>query len=79
MALGDALSDRELQTVSLVVDGQSNAEIGAVMGVSSRTVQAHVASAMRKTGTRTRTQLAVHALRTGLIPLEGPEVAHNDD
>jgi len=69
VSAGDALSDRELQTVRLVVDGQSNAEIATSLGVSARTVQAHIASAMRKTDTRTRTQLAVHALRTGLVPL----------
>jgi DNA-binding CsgD family transcriptional regulator len=69
MPVGDPLSDRELQTVRLVVEGESNAEIAAALGVSARTVQAHIASAMRKTGTRTRTQLSVRALRTGIVPL----------
>jgi DNA-binding NarL/FixJ family response regulator len=37
--------------------------------VSSSTVQAHVANAMRKLGASSRTQLAVRALREGIVPL----------
>lgn len=66
------LSERERQVLTLIVDGLSNQEIGERLGVSPRTVQGHVASAMRKTTTRTRTQLAVHALRAGLVPLHPP-------
>jgi DNA-binding NarL/FixJ family response regulator len=81
MAVGDPLSERELQTVRLVVEGQSNAEIASAMAVSTRTVQAHIASAMRKTATRTRTQLAVYALRTPLVPLrpDAPTPTPHDD
>lgn len=67
-----ALSDRELEVVHLVVDGLSNLQIALRLGLSSRTVQAHLSNCMSKTGTRTRTQLAVHALRTGLVPLIPP-------
>lgn len=63
------LSARELEALVLLVDGLSNREIGERLGVSARTAQSHVANAMRKTGTRTRTQLAVHCLRVGLVEL----------
>ena len=64
------LSPRELDVVRLVVEGLQNQEIGDQLGVSRRTVHAHIANAMRKTGTCTRTHLAVTALRTGWVALE---------
>ena len=63
------LSERELQVVRLLVDGLGNQEIAARLGVSRRTVHAHLSNAMGKTGTQTRTQLVVYALRAGLVPL----------
>jgi DNA-binding NarL/FixJ family response regulator len=67
------LSPRELDVVRLVVEGLGNQEIGDRLGVSRRTIHAHIANAMRKTETHTRTQLAVLALRAGLVPLPPPE------
>jgi DNA-binding CsgD family transcriptional regulator len=67
------LTPRELTVVTLVVDGRSSAEIAATLEIAVRTVQAHLASAMEKTGTHTRTQLAVYALRRGLVPFEPPD------
>lgn len=66
----NCVSLREIEVIRLVVDGHSNQEIAERLGVSRRTVQAHLANAMNKTGTRTRTQLAVYALRAGLVPLD---------
>jgi NarL family two-component system response regulator LiaR len=63
------LTPRELEVVELVVEGLSNREIAHRLVVSERTVQAHVAAAMRKTQTASRTQLAVIALRRGWVPL----------
>jgi DNA-binding NarL/FixJ family response regulator len=63
------LSERELQVVRLLVDGLGNLEIAERLGVSRRTVHAHLSNAMGKTGTQTRTQLVVYALRAGLVPL----------
>ncbi|MEW6583463.1 MAG: LuxR C-terminal-related transcriptional regulator [Actinomycetota bacterium] len=65
-----ALSARELQVLQHVVEGGTNAEIGVALGISPRTVQAHVAAAMTKLRARSRTHLAVLALRTRLVPLE---------
>jgi two-component system, NarL family, response regulator LiaR len=63
------LTPRELEVICLLVDGLSNQEIADRLGLSRRTVQAHVASAMGRTLTRSRTQLAVFALRRRIVPL----------
>jgi DNA-binding CsgD family transcriptional regulator len=62
------LSPRETEVVALVVEGLTNAQAGVRLGVSIRTVQSHVASALEKTSTRSRVQLAVFALCSGLVP-----------
>lgn len=69
------LSAREEEVVKLVADGLSNDAIAAALVVSPRTVQAHVASAMRKAGCANRTELGVLALREGLVPLDVPSRA----
>lgn len=69
--LGDALSsdftDREIQVLREVVAGRTDAEIGAKLGISLRTVKGHIQNLREKTGYRNRTQLAVHARSSGLI------------
>jgi DNA-binding NarL/FixJ family response regulator len=69
----DTLSEREVAVVRLVVEGLTNRAIAGELHVSTSTIQAHVASGMRKLGARSRTQLAVRALRSGIVPL------HPDD
>lgn len=64
------LSAREYEVLLLIVEGMNNVEIAAQLGTSRRTIQSHVSSALRKTGTRSRTQLAVAALRRGLVPMQ---------
>lgn len=63
------VSPRELEVIRLVVEGATNAEIAQALGLSVRTAQEHVAAARRKLGARSRTELAVTALRRGLVPL----------
>lgn len=64
------LSVREVETVQLVADGRSNQEIADKLFVSVRTVQTHVAAALKKTESANRTDLAILAIREGLVPLE---------
>jgi len=54
-----ALSDREYQVAALVVEGLRNAEIGRRLGISERTVKAHLAAIYAKTGCRNKLQLAL--------------------
>ncbi len=68
MATGDAeyamaLSQRERQVVSKVAMGLTNKEISSQLGISQNTVNAHIATILRKTSAANRTQLAVWAAR----------------
>ena len=63
------LTTRELQVVELVVEGLRDAEIAARLAISSSTARAHAAAARGKLGARSRVQLAVFALRAGLVAL----------
>jgi DNA-binding CsgD family transcriptional regulator len=58
---GATLTDREIQVATLIAEGLTNAEIGRMLGVSVRTVDAHVEHVRAKLGMRARTQIAVWA------------------
>ena len=60
----DLLTRREREVVSLVRDGCTNGEIAERLFVSPRTVESHVANAIRKMGTGNRTRLAALAAST---------------
>jgi pimeloyl-ACP methyl ester carboxylesterase len=57
------LTAREYQVADLIADGLTNAEIAKALGVSVRTVDAHVEHVRTKLGVRARTQIAVWARR----------------
>jgi DNA-binding NarL/FixJ family response regulator len=52
------ITTREAEVLALVIEGHSNRQIGECLFVSVRTVEKHVESLLRKTGAKTRTQLA---------------------
>jgi DNA-binding CsgD family transcriptional regulator/tetratricopeptide (TPR) repeat protein len=54
---------READVLRLAADGLANKQIAAQLRVSPRTVEKHIESLLRKTGTRSRTELAVIASR----------------
>lgn len=60
------LSPREAQVVGLVGRALSNAEIGAELFISERTVESHIAAARAKLGVDSRTKLARWATEHGL-------------
>jgi DNA-binding NarL/FixJ family response regulator len=64
------LTERELEVVVLLAEGLTNDQIASELVLSPRTVQSHVSNAMKRTRTQSRTQLAVLALREGLVPIE---------
>lgn len=61
------LSQRELEVLKLIVEGQSNPEIAAKLYLSPNTVKTHVRGIMNKLAVDDRVQAAVIALRSGLV------------
>jgi len=61
------LSAREIEVLLLIARGCGDAEIGSILGVTESAVKTHVASILRKTGSRGRTQAAIRALKQGDI------------
>ncbi len=61
------LSRREREVLHLIVDGLSAREIAQGLEISTKTVEAHRTSLMRKLGVRKATELVRYALRHGLI------------
>jgi DNA-binding NarL/FixJ family response regulator len=61
------LSGREREVLRLIADGLSAKEIASDLGISSKTVEAHRTSLMRKLGARKATELVRYALRHGLV------------
>lgn len=68
------LSLRELEVLTMLVVGLSNAEIARDLGITQRTAATHVNHLMLKLGAPTRTTAATYALDSGLmcVPLPGP-------
>lgn len=64
---GVTLSEREREVLRLVVDGASNDEIGARLGISSRTVESHLRRLFERHDTASRTELASRAIREGWL------------
>lgn len=61
------LSTRELQILQLLVEGKSNREIAVSLHLSPHTIKTYVSGIMSKFGVNDRVQVAVYALRNGLI------------
>jgi DNA-binding CsgD family transcriptional regulator len=64
------LTPRELSTLRLLADGRSNKEIGNELGISERTVKAHLGHLFEKLGVTSRTEAVKIAARRGLVRLE---------
>jgi DNA-binding NarL/FixJ family response regulator len=61
------LTGRELEVLALIVDGCSNAEIAQRLYITIGTVKTHVRNILNKLCVSDRTQIAVRALRAGLV------------
>jgi two-component system, chemotaxis family, CheB/CheR fusion protein len=61
------LTLRERQVVGMVVEGNPNKQIAYVLGISQRTVETHRATAMKKVGARTLSEL-IHLTIAGSPP-----------
>jgi two-component system response regulator NreC len=61
------LTEREVEVLTQVADGATNAEIGNDLGISPKTVARHRENIMGKLNLHSRTELVKYAIRKGII------------
>jgi DNA-binding NarL/FixJ family response regulator len=67
-----ALTRRERDVVIQVAEGRTNRQLATRLGVTERTARTHVSNILAKLGLASRTQLAMWAVREGLVPSTAP-------
>lgn len=63
----NGLTERELEVLTQVADGATNAQIGYALGISPKTVARHRENIMAKLNLHSRTELVKYAIRKGII------------
>ena len=66
------LTSRQLECLAWVARGKSSSDIGAILGISARTVDEHLMKICGHFGVRTRLQAVLEGLDRGLITLDAP-------
>ena len=61
------LSDRELQVLKLIANGNDNAQIARELFISPKTVKNHISNILMKLQIENRIQAAVYAVRSGIV------------
>ena len=69
--LVESLTEREREVIRLVAKGQSNQVIAQALVISEKTVKTHISNVLGKLGLEDRTQLAIYAIRNGLVASDG--------
>lgn len=69
LPLGEPLTARESEILSLLADGAGNKEIASRLRISEHTVKFHVSSILAKLGAATRTEAVSRGYKEGLIIL----------
>lgn len=68
--MSDALTEKEVELIRYVAAGLSNKEIAEKLAYSEKTVKNYLSIIFQKLHLRDRTQVAIFALRQGLLPFE---------
>jgi DNA-binding NarL/FixJ family response regulator len=66
-SIPEELSRTELQIMSYIGEGRSNKEIAECLSLTVGTVRNYISSILHKASVRDRTQIAIYALRNGLV------------
>lgn len=66
-AIPDPLSERELETLSLMARGYNNREIADALAIAEGTVKNYVSSVLAKMGVPDRTRAVLKAIESGLL------------
>jgi DNA-binding NarL/FixJ family response regulator len=69
----EPLTERESEVLAELAKGKSNKEIAAALVIAEKTVRTHVSNILGKLGVSSRTQAALHAVRSGLVSLDSTE------
>ena len=69
-ALSVEFTERELEVLRLLVEGERDQDIAERLNITLRTVKMHVQNMMDKTGIRNRTALAVRVRDAGFVIVE---------
>jgi NarL family two-component system response regulator LiaR len=69
----ERLTERETEVLRELASGKSNKEIAAALVIAEKTARTHVSNILAKLGVTSRTQAALHAVRSGLVPLDSAE------
>lgn len=64
--IGAELTAREVEVLGCLAAGMSNKQVARSLGISVRTVTVHVSNLLRKTGSASRTEAALWAVRRQL-------------
>jgi DNA-binding NarL/FixJ family response regulator len=61
------LTPRQAEVLQLIAEGKSNKEIGATLGVTTKTAETHRAQIMTRLDLHSRTELVRYAIRNRII------------
>jgi len=65
-----ALTERETEVLKLLARGKANKQIANSLFIEEKTVKAHVSSILSKLSVSSRTQAALHAVRTSMVSVD---------
>jgi RNA polymerase sigma factor (sigma-70 family) len=75
----ESLTSKELQVLKLICEGNSNKQIGDILGTSEQTIKNQVSSILRKLNANDRAHAVYIAARDGWLPAKADNSANERD
>jgi len=72
-ATDDALTEREIEVLRLIADGNANKQIADRLSIGEATVKSHVTNILSKLGANDRAHAVTIGLKRGIIELDLPQ------